>query len=55
VADLSDQDRLLIRLRFEEGLTLEQAARLLGLGNAQRADRQIKEILLKLREVMGSK
>jgi len=55
VADLSDQDRLLIRLRFEEGLTLEQAARLLGLGNAQRADRQIKEILAKLREVMGSK
>lgn len=38
VADLSDQDRLLIRLRFEEGLTLEQPARLLGLANAQRAD-----------------
>jgi RNA polymerase sigma factor (sigma-70 family) len=46
---LPAKDRLLIRLRFEEDLTLEQIAKLLGLGNAQRADRQIKQILSNLR------
>ena len=46
---LSKQERLLIRLRFEEELTLEQIAKLLGLGNAQRVDRHIKQILSALR------
>ena len=49
---LSPNERLLIRLRFEEGVTLEKAATLLGLGNAQKADRQIKEILSRLRKLM---
>ena len=49
---LSPSERLLIRLRFEEGLTLEKSAALLGLGNAQRADRLIKEILARLRKLM---
>jgi RNA polymerase sigma factor (sigma-70 family) len=49
---LSPNDRLLIRLRFEEGLTLEKAAALLGLGNAQKADRQVREILERLRKLM---
>jgi RNA polymerase sigma factor (sigma-70 family) len=49
---LSPNERLLIRLRFEEGLTLEKAAALLGLGNAQKADRLIKEILARLRKLM---
>jgi len=49
---LSPNERLLIRLRFEEGLTLEKAAALLGLGNAQKADRLIKEILTRLRKLM---
>jgi RNA polymerase sigma factor (sigma-70 family) len=49
---LSANERLLIRLRFEEGLTLEKAASLLGLGNAQKADRQIKEILTRLRKLI---
>lgn len=49
---LSPNERLLIRLRFEEGVTLDKAAALLGLGNAQRADRQIKEILTRLRKLM---
>ena len=52
LAQLDAQDRLLIRLRFEEELTLGQAAELLGLGNAQRADRKVKEILGRLFEVM---
>lgn len=47
---LSDQDRLLIRFRFEQELTLEQIAKLLNLGNAQRVDRQLKQILAQLRE-----
>jgi hypothetical protein len=42
-----------LRLRYEEGLTLDQAARLTGLGNAQRADRRIREILTRLREEMS--
>jgi RNA polymerase sigma factor (sigma-70 family) len=47
---LSKPERLLVRLRFEQELTLEQIARLLDLGNAQRADRRLKEILARLRE-----
>jgi RNA polymerase sigma factor (sigma-70 family) len=46
---LSKRERLLVRLRFEQEVTLEQIANLLDLGNAQRADRQIKEILARLR------
>ncbi len=46
---LPQRERLLIRLRFEQELTLEQVARLLDLGNAQRVERQIKVVLAKLR------
>ncbi|MFN2530741.1 MAG: sigma-70 family RNA polymerase sigma factor [Pyrinomonadaceae bacterium] len=53
MAKLSPKERLLIRLRFEEGVTLDKVAGLLGLGNAQRADRQIKEILGRLRKLIG--
>lgn len=47
---LPPRERLLIRLRFEQDLTLEQVAKLLDLGNAQRVERQIKAVLEKLRE-----
>ena len=47
---LSDQDRLIVHLRFEQDLTLDQIAKLLQLGNAQRVDRQLKQILSQLRE-----
>jgi RNA polymerase sigma factor (sigma-70 family) len=50
---LSGAERLLLRLRFEQGLTLEQVARLTGLENAQRVDRRIKELLRRLREEMS--
>ena len=46
---LSDHDRLLLRLRFEEQLTLDQIGKLLQLGNAQRVDRQLKQILATLK------
>ena len=51
---LEKEERLLLHLRYEEGLTLEQVAQLAGLGNAQRADRRIREILTRLREDMSS-
>jgi RNA polymerase sigma factor (sigma-70 family) len=51
---LTKREKLLMRLRFEEELTLEQIATLLDLGNAQRVDRQINEILSKLRRDVGS-
>ncbi|MGH9871456.1 MAG: sigma-70 family RNA polymerase sigma factor [Pyrinomonadaceae bacterium] len=50
---LSTRDQLLLRLRFEQELTLEQCAKLIGGGNAQRVDRQIKEILARLRNEMN--
>lgn len=50
VAKLSDQERLLIRLRFEQGLSLEQIASLTGLGGAQRVHRRIADILGILRK-----
>src|SRR5260370_14240064 len=46
---LPQRERLLIRLRLEQELTLEQAAKLLDLGNAQRVERLIKPVLAKLR------
>ena len=46
---LPQRERLLIRLRFEQELTLEQVAKLLDLGNAQRVERQIRAVLGKLR------
>jgi RNA polymerase sigma factor (sigma-70 family) len=51
---LTKREKLLMRLRFEEELTLEQIATLLDLGNPQRVDRQINEILSKLRRDVGS-
>ena len=53
VGRLPQHERLLIRLRFEQELTLEQVAKLLDLGNAQRVERQVKAILEKLREELG--
>jgi RNA polymerase sigma factor (sigma-70 family) len=50
VARLPQSERLLIRLRFEQELTLEQVAKVLDLGNAQRVERQIRGVLEKLRE-----
>jgi len=53
LAELQPQERLLIRLRFEEGLTLGKTAELLDLGNAQRVDRQVQEILKRLEKLMS--
>jgi len=50
MARLTPRERLLIRLRFERDLTLEEIAKLVGLDNAQSADRRIKEAVEKLRK-----
>lgn len=50
---LSARERLLVRLRFERELTLDEIARLLHLDNAQRVDRRIQEAVEKLRAAMG--
>jgi len=49
VARLPAEDRLVVRLRFEQELTLAQMARILGLRDAQSADRRIRVILDRLR------
>ena len=54
LVQLSASERLLIRLRFEEGLTLDQLAKLLDLGNPQRVDRVIKEVLTRLRKLIDA-
>ena len=49
LARLPARSRLLIRLRYEEELTLDQVARLAGFKDAQTADRKIREVLAELR------
>jgi len=49
---LSAGERLMLRLRFEEDLTLEQIARLFKLADAQTADRRIRELLERARKEM---
>jgi RNA polymerase sigma factor (sigma-70 family) len=53
LAGLSAPDRLLIRLRFEQELTLQQVARLMGFPDPQTADRRLKQILARLRKNIG--
>lgn len=53
LASLSDSDRLLIRLRYQEGLTLQQVAKLVGLKDAQTADRRLRDIVDHLRKSLG--
>jgi RNA polymerase sigma factor (sigma-70 family) len=50
VAGLPDPERLLIRLRFEQDLTLDQIAKLTGLKDAQTVDRRVRQILDSMRE-----
>jgi RNA polymerase sigma factor (sigma-70 family) len=53
LASLTDSDRLLIRLRYQEGLTLQQVARLVGLKDVQTADRRLRDIIDHLRQALG--
>ena len=53
VESLQPDERLVVRLRFEGELSLEEIARLTGLGDAQRAHRRLAAILHKLRAALG--
>jgi RNA polymerase sigma factor (sigma-70 family) len=55
VARLPPIDRLILHLRFEEDLSLEEIAGLTGLDGAQRVHRQIAAILQKLRTTSQGK
>jgi DNA-directed RNA polymerase specialized sigma24 family protein len=44
---------LLLRLRFDQDLTLEQIARLTGMESAQSVDRRIRRVLEELRQRMN--
>ncbi len=46
---LSEPERLLIKMRFEQGLTLQEIGRLVGLKDAQTVDRRLREVIEKLR------
>lgn len=47
---LEASERLLLKLRFDQDMTLQGIARLLGLKDAQTADRRVRDILQKLRK-----
>ena len=49
---LPKDERLILQLRFEEDLSLDEIARLTGLGDAQRVHRRVGAILEKLRARM---
>jgi len=53
LAKLSSSEGLLLRLRFEQGLKLREVADLLGLKDAQTADRRVREVLDKLRRELS--
>ena len=52
VALLPADERLLLQLRFEHDLSLDEVARLTGLGDGQRVHRKLTAVLKKLRSVM---
>jgi RNA polymerase sigma factor (sigma-70 family) len=52
LATLSTQERLLLQLRFEQELSLNEIARLCGLQDAQRVHRMLTTVVNKLREAM---
>jgi RNA polymerase sigma factor (sigma-70 family) len=50
---LKASERLLLKLRFDQGLKLQEIARLMALNDAQTADRRIRDVLEKLRKQLG--
>lgn len=53
LAQLPKDDRLFLRLRYEQELTLEKVAKVTGLKDAQAADRRIREILARLQRSLS--
>lgn len=55
LSGLPAHERLLVQLRFEQDLSLEEIARIAGLGDAQRVHRQIAAVLQKLRRAIENR
>jgi RNA polymerase sigma factor (sigma-70 family) len=53
VGSLPRDERLIVQLRFGEGLSLEEISRLTGLGGPQRVHRRLEAVLQKLRAAMA--
>lgn len=53
VRQLPPEDRLLVRLRLEQDLTLAEVARVAGLSGPQQADRRLREIYARLRGMLA--
>lgn len=53
ISSLSSHEQVLLRLRFEQDLTLEEIARIAGLKDAQSADRNIRALLERVRKEMA--
>jgi DNA-directed RNA polymerase specialized sigma24 family protein len=52
ISRLSAQDRLMVRLHVERGVTLAVLATMFGLPNAQAAHRRVRESLARLRQLL---
>lgn len=52
LATLSADERLLVRLRFERGVTLKRLATMFGYRDVQTADRRIRDVLGRLRAAL---
>jgi RNA polymerase sigma factor (sigma-70 family) len=53
LTSLPPDERLMLQLRFEHDLSLDEVARLCGLGDGQRVHRKLTAVLTKLRFLMG--
>ena len=53
VATLPAEDRLLVRLRIEQELTLSEIAQIAGLSGPQQADRRLRALYARLRDILG--
>lgn len=54
MSGLSDQQRLLLRLRYQQDLPLKDVARMAGLGDLHQAKRRIKTALATLADILES-
>lgn len=54
LAKLSPLERLLLKLRFEEGLSLQACAESLGMENTQKVHRTLTSVLSRLRAMMST-
>jgi RNA polymerase sigma factor (sigma-70 family) len=55
IAELPEQDRLLVRLHYERGVTLAALAPMLGMTNAQAVHRRLQAVLARLRGSIGGR